>query len=294
MPVLVPGFQWPGGKRQILMAKSDNGSQNSGLTKLFHWCLTLVVEDAASSSKYVRSGRIFEIEVRFGWFWDSFRNTRGHLPRHARCVCKRLTRLSTYKEHTLSVPFVKRCTKRASCHNMATPGEWPCHAGAQQRVRRRNTTRRSFEWPVPVTVRRALGTGPHCVPRHAPLAPYAARPCYRYCSLTWTWSVAVSTSSSSFGAGRTQNGKRLRRPPVKIKGKLQQKCASEQEWVRAHARKHNTHTHTHTQHIHYTHTAISPSLSARDQTWSQNYTFAIRVFAFSDSARGKTRAHKHN
>jgi hypothetical protein len=34
-----------------------------------------VVEVAASSSKYARSGRNFKLNVFFGWFWVSFRNT---------------------------------------------------------------------------------------------------------------------------------------------------------------------------------------------------------------------------
>jgi hypothetical protein len=38
--------------------------------------------DAASSSNFVRRGRKFKIEVYFGWFWVSFRNTtdRSGLP----------------------------------------------------------------------------------------------------------------------------------------------------------------------------------------------------------------------
>jgi hypothetical protein len=39
------------------------------------------VEVAASSSKYVRSGRKFKIEVYFGWFWMSFRNTTNRCGR---------------------------------------------------------------------------------------------------------------------------------------------------------------------------------------------------------------------
>jgi hypothetical protein len=50
----------------------NNSVQNSGFTRAFHWCITLVVEVAASFSKYARSGQKFKITVYFGWFGVSF------------------------------------------------------------------------------------------------------------------------------------------------------------------------------------------------------------------------------
>jgi hypothetical protein len=68
-PVLVPGFQWGDYSNSGIHLRYVNyGVQYSGFTRAFHWCVTVVAEVAASSSKYARSGRKFKKDVYFGWF----------------------------------------------------------------------------------------------------------------------------------------------------------------------------------------------------------------------------------
>jgi hypothetical protein len=52
--------------------------KNSAFMRAFQGCVTLVEEDATSSShsKYVRSGRKFQV---FRLFWGSFRDTSSRM-----------------------------------------------------------------------------------------------------------------------------------------------------------------------------------------------------------------------
>ena len=67
--------QWSGWSKLMVKFGYLMVKLHKGFPRPFHWCIALAVEVAASSSKYVRSGRKFKIKVWFYWLLASFRNT---------------------------------------------------------------------------------------------------------------------------------------------------------------------------------------------------------------------------